>query len=133
MNVFFEFASTTINDNLSVSSWKCLSSGLSATEIHCNFFWSITRSIKIVIFPIFFLLLCMYVCKKLWAYVKFLVICVAIEIIQHQSVLEIELKLAILFFCAVIKYLIFPLVLQGINSRKMTSPLNGLTSTKCPE
>lgn len=96
------------------------------------FFWSITKSIKDSNISNI-LLVVLYVHKKLWAYVKFLVICVAVEITQHQSVLEIELKLAILFFCAVIKYLIFPFVLQGINLRKMASPLNGLTSTKCPK
>lgn len=96
------------------------------------FFCSITKSIKDSNIPNI-LLAVQYVYKKLWAYVKFLVIYVAVEIIRYQSVLEIELKLAILFFCAVIKYLIFRLVLQGINLRKITFPLNGLTSIKCPK
>jgi len=35
MNTFFEFPIATISDNLSVSSWKCLS-GLCTTKIYCN-------------------------------------------------------------------------------------------------
>ena len=96
------------------------------------FFWLITISIKDSNISNI-LLAVLYVYKKLWEYAKSLVICVATEIIQYQSVFEIELKLAIFFFCAIIKYLIFHLVLQGINLRKMTSTLNGLTSTKCPK
>lgn len=94
------------------------------------FFWSVIKCNFNIL-----LLFCTFIKKKknLQAYVKFLVTYVAVEITQHQSILEIELKLAILFFCTVIKYLIIPFVLQGINLRQMVSPLNGLNSTECPE